>query len=176
MARSVPVRSGSVRSKVPDGIDALQFLKREHNGLKRLFTELRRTAPRAHRKRRELLDRIVTDLEVHARIEEDLFYPAITEVPYTRHMIEEARADHDAVREVVTELEALAPTDRAFPMKADELREIALAHILEEEDDVFPLASRLGSERLEDLGAALAARRRQLGEHRAVTARRSAAA
>lgn len=161
---------------VTASMDALQFLKREHKGLKRLFIALRRTAPRAHRKRRELLDRIVTDLEVHARIEEDLFYPAVSEVPYTRHVIEEARADHDAVREVVSELEALAPTDRAFALKADELREIALAHILEEEDDVFPLARRLGSERLEDLGAALGARRRQLGEHRAATARRTAAA
>lgn len=151
-------------------MDAIQFLKRDHNGFKRLFVELRRTAPRAHRKRRGLLDRIVTDLEVHARIEEELFYPALGEVPYTRHIIAEARADHDTVRDVVSELEALTPTDRGFVLKADELREIALAHIFDEEDDIFPIARRLGEERLQDLGVALAARRRQLGERRARTA------
>jgi hemerythrin superfamily protein len=162
-------------SRTPDGLDAIQFLKREHNGLRRLFTELRRTAPRARRKRRGLLDRIVTDLEVHSRIEEELFYPAVYELPYTRHIVTEARADHDAVRDVVSELEALAPTDRAFALKAEELREIALAHILDEEDDVFPLARRLGTERLEDLGVALAARRQQLAEHRGSDARSTAA-
>ena len=155
-------------------VDAIQFLKREHNALKRLFADLRRTGARAHRKRRELLDRIVTDLEVHARIEEELFYPAVNELPRARHLIAEARADHDAVRDVVTELEVVEAGDPAFAAKIDELREIVLAHLAEEEDDVFQLAQALGPERLGDLGAALDARRRQLAEQPA-RSRRTAA-
>ena len=152
---------------------APQFLKREHNALKRLFVELRRTRPRAHRKRRELVERIATDLDIHARIEDELFYPAIAELPDARHIVSEARADHEAVADVLRELQALDPGDAAANDKALELREIVIAHATDEELDVFPLAERLGAEQLAEIGAQLEARKRELLQQPA--ARRTAA-
>jgi hemerythrin superfamily protein len=152
---------------------APQFLKREHNALKRLFVELRRTRPRAHRKRREIIERIATELEIHTRIEDELFYPAIAELPDAGHIVSEARADHEAVDEVLRELQALDPGDAASNDKALELREIVIAHATDEELDVFPLAERLGPERLADIGTQLEARKRALLQQPA--ARRTAA-
>ena len=156
-------------------MDATQFLKREHNAIKRLFVDLRRAGPRAHRKRRELLDRIATDLEAHARVEDELFYAAVSTLPAARHIVAEARADHDAIRDVLTELEALDPTDAGFAETADELREIVLGHIADEEDDVFLLAQQLETDRLARLGTELEARRHELSGQRDRSGRPTAA-
>ena len=140
-------------------MDATQLLKREHNAIKRLLVDLRRAGPRAHRKRRELLERIAADLEVHARLEDELLYPAVAALPDARHIVAEARADHEAIRDVLTELDALDPADATFAAKTEEFREIVLGHLADEEEDVFRLAQQLGGERLAQLGIELDARR-----------------
>jgi hypothetical protein len=152
---------------------AIQFLKREHNALKRLFAEWRRLRPRAHRKRRELVERIATELDLHAQIEDEHLYAAVAGLPDAGRIIAEARADHEVVRDVLAELRALDPGEPAANDKALELREIVIAHLTDEELDVFPLVERLGPERLADLGALLEARKRDLRQQPA--SRRTAA-
>ena len=156
-------------------MDATQFLKREHNAIKRLLVDLRRTGPRAYRKRRELLERIAADLEVHARLEDELLYPAVAALPDARHIVAEARADHEAIRDVLTEIDALDPADAAFAEKTEEFREIVLGHIADEEDDVFRLAQQLGVERLAQIGNELDARRPEVIAERGRSHRPTAA-
>jgi hypothetical protein len=156
-------------------MDATHFLKREHNAIKRLLVDLRRAGPRAHRKRRDLLERIAADLEVHARLEDELLYPAVATLPDARHIIAEARADHEAIRDVLTEIDALDPADAAYATKTEEFREIVLGHLADEEDDVFRLAQQLGADRLAQIGNELDARRPEVIAERARSDRPTAA-
>ena len=156
-------------------MDATHFLKREHNAIKRLLVDLRRAGPRAYRKRHELVERIAADLEVHARLEDELLYPAVATLPDARHIVAEARADHEAIRDVLTELDALEPADPAFAAKTEEFREIVLGHLADEEDDVFRLAQQLGGDRLAQIGSELDVRRPEVIAERDRSGRSTAA-
>ena len=156
-------------------MQATQLLKKDHALLKRLFAEFRRTPARAHRKRRELADRISGELEIHARIEEELLYPAIATLPEARHAVTEARADHEAVKMLIIDIVGLDGTSPELDERMDDLREIVVAHATEEEDEMFPLAHLLGESCLERIGAELAARKHALTEQLAPSRRHTAA-
>jgi hypothetical protein len=55
-------------------MNALEILKQDHQKVKQLFQEA--THASDQRKRKEIFDKIDTELEIHAHIEETVFYPA----------------------------------------------------------------------------------------------------
>ena len=56
-------------------MNALEVLKQDHQKVKGLFQEARQGTDR--NKRKELFDKIDTQLEIHTHIEETVFDPAI---------------------------------------------------------------------------------------------------
>lgn len=140
---------------------ATQLLKSDHAAVKKLFTRFRQTTDRATRARQDLVTRLATELEVHAQIEEEIFYPAMREVPRAAKLLKEAHEEHEDVKSLVAEMQS-EDEPEALATKVDELREAVLHHATEEEREMFPLAEKLGRERLLELGQALSARRRQL--------------
>lgn len=159
-----------------DRLNATQLLKRDHNAVKRLFAEFRRAPARAHRKRRGLAARIMADLAIHSRIEEDMFYPALTTVAGAAAALAEARADHEAVTTLIEETSTAEAPEAELVERIEELRDIFIAHATEEEDDLFPLAATLGDDALSRLGRELAARKHALATRRAPTSPRPTAA
>lgn len=141
---------------------ATKVLKRDHNALERLFAEFRRTPVRAHRKRGELLTRIASELTRHARVEAEIFYPALGRVPGTAEGLAEARSDHDAVAMFLADALATDATDPALSDRVNELRELVVAHASEEEDELFPLAETLPQAELVRLGREMLARKDDL--------------
>jgi hemerythrin superfamily protein len=142
----------------------MQLLKKDHNGVKRLFTQFNRTTSRAVKKRRELVDKIAVELDIHARIEEEIFYPAMSEVAEARSLVEEAVEEHGSVKELLAEIRRLEPDTEALVAKIKELRQDVLHHATEEEDEMFPLADQLGTERLAELAQQIARRKADLME------------
>jgi hemerythrin superfamily protein len=151
---------------------ATQLLKKDHTTVKRLFTEFNRTTTRAVKRRRELVDRIDAELDVHARIEEEIFYPAVSKLEGTRHLLEEARDEHQTARDLLAEVRQLDPGDKALTDRMKELRSAVLHHATEEEKEMFPRAAELGADRLTDLADALQSRKQQLMQERMPDARR----
>jgi hemerythrin superfamily protein len=59
--------------------DATTLLKGDHKKIHVLLGELEETSTRAVDKREELLQTIERELKIHAKIEEQIFYPAFRE-------------------------------------------------------------------------------------------------
>jgi hypothetical protein len=124
------------------------LLAQDHRSFRRMFVELEEARPPA----RELLERLVEELDVHARAEEAVFYPAVREVS---RRIDDAEAGHEHMRQLVEATLAAPPGSREFAEALLQLEQTVVNHAMEEEGGVFMDAARLGVEALETLGARL---------------------
>lgn len=132
---------------------ATDLLKRQHKQVKALFKKVEKTEDA--RQRRQLLDQITQELQMHTRIEEEIFYPAVREVPSKKahEMIDEAFEEHHVVDLVLKELPEVNVEDERFDAKVTVLSELVVHHADEEEKEMFKLAQKLGNEELKELGA-----------------------
>ena len=131
---------------------ATDLLKKQHKEVKALFKKVENTENA--RERRRLMSEIVTALEGHTVIEEEMFYPAVRglETQKAEEMVMEAFEEHHVVKLVLAELPQLDPDDERFEAKMTVLSELVEHHADEEEKQMFKLASKLGKEELAALG------------------------
>jgi Hemerythrin HHE cation binding domain len=158
-------------------MNAIELLKADHARVKALFRQYE-GAEAQPAQQRELAEQIFTELEVHATLEEELFYPALqgrlgqvttgheTENDETEDgeedLVAEALEEHQEVKALIAALRAMDPGDVEFQAKFAELREGVEEHVGMEEDELMPDAvAALGSE-LEPLGRQLEGRKEQL--------------
>jgi hemerythrin-like domain-containing protein len=139
-------------------VDAITLLRADHKAVEQLFKRFERAGERAYVEKREVVDRIIEELSIHAAIEEQVFYPvARGVVPATEDLVLESLEEHHIVKWVLSELEQLDPTDERFDAKVTVLMENVRHHIKEEQDDFFPkVRDALSRASLADLGEALA--------------------
>jgi hemerythrin superfamily protein len=97
-------------------MNALEVLKEDHQKVKGLFQEVRQATDQA--KRKELFNKIDTELEIHAHIEETVFYPAIEEHEEFKDMVAEALEEHQEAKTLLDELEELEADDHDFGSKS----------------------------------------------------------
>jgi hemerythrin superfamily protein len=116
-------------------MNALEILKQDHQKVKELFQEARRSE---QNKRKDIFDKIDTELEIHAHIEETVFYPALEEHEELKDMVAEALEEHQEVKTLLEEIEELGPEGHDFGGKLQELMENVEHHVEEEEGEMFP--------------------------------------
>jgi hemerythrin superfamily protein len=131
---------------------ATDLLKKQHKEVKTLFKKMQ-GADNA-RMRRQLMNEIARNLEGHALIEEEIFYPAVRglETQKAEEMILEAYEEHHVVKLILAELPRVNPEDERFEARMTVLSELVEHHVEEEEKEVFKLAQKLGKDELEALG------------------------
>ncbi len=130
-------------------MNALKMLKADHQHVKQLLSELVETSNRAAKKREELLSEISQDLRVHAKIENDIFYPAFREAgkKSDKPIFFEAVEEHRAVENLVLpDLEKSDLSSDEFAGRAKVLKDLIEHHSQEEENEMFPRAKELMSE------------------------------
>jgi len=139
-------------------MDAITLLKQDHESVEQLFKQFEQAGDRAHVRKRELVDRIIEELSVHAAIEEQLFYPvARSAVPDTEDATLESLEEHHVVKWLLSELEEMDPAHERFDAKVTVLIENVRHHVDEEETEFFPkVRAELGRNELAELGASLA--------------------
>ena len=149
--------------------DALELLHADHKEVRKLLDELAKTTNAATKKRSELLTKIGAELRAHAKIEEEIFYPAVRSAAGTKEhekQIAEAFEEHRAVEDLV--LPDLEKTDTGtveFGGRAKVLKELVEHHADEEEDELFETAKDvLSKEELVELGERMLARKQELLE------------
>jgi hemerythrin superfamily protein len=142
-------------------MDAISMLKDDHQKVEQLFKRFEKAGGRAQVEKREVVDRIIEELSVHAAIEEQLFYPVVrATVPGTEDIALESLEEHHIVKWVLSELDTMSPEDERFDAKVTVLIENVRHHVREEEDELFPMVrDELGRNALSDLGDAMAATR-----------------
>jgi hemerythrin superfamily protein len=134
------------------------LIAQDHRRVGEMFLELERMDA-GDGERRALLDRIVDELDVHARAEEDVFYPAVRAAS---RRIDDAEAGHEHLRHVIAAFQSLHVEAADFMLGVRQIKSIVLSHVLEEESGVFMDAQRLGGEELERLGVAMQERKNAL--------------
>ncbi len=137
---------------------ATELLKKQHREVKAMFKKVEKTEDA--RGRKQLMEQITQALQLHTRIEEEIFYPAVRglETRKAQEMIAEALEEHHVVDLVLKDLPNVDPDDERFEAKMTVLSELIEHHIEEEETEMFKLAERLGKDELENLAARMEAR------------------
>jgi hemerythrin superfamily protein len=141
-------------------MDAIELLKADHDEVRGLFEQFRQAHEAEDSKlMRELQQQIFSELEVHTRIEEDIFYPAVREADEEAlgEDVDEGIQEHHVVKVLMREIESVSGED-TFVAKMTVLMENVEHHAEEEETDMFPeVREKMSSEQIEQLGAELEA-------------------
>lgn len=144
-------------------MDATTLLRHDHEALDRLFTQLVGTGPTDLSSRRMVFRLIKDELEAHARIEEDVFYPAVMRLrsARARESVRGALEDHQVIDGILAEIDQMEPDDPRFTARVSALRQSVERHVVAEEGALFAEARiHLTDERLETLGRQMERRRR----------------
>jgi general stress protein YciG len=139
------------------------FLREDHARLLALFERFEEEGDAAEQRR--VVEDISQELELHARVEERVFYPALrgTPSPDLRRMVEDAEDEQETLRQAVAEIEEMDPEDPSLAGKVFELREAVEHHVLEEESRLVPAAEKyISANRLEDLASQMRSLREKL--------------
>lgn len=141
--------------------DALQMLRDDHHLVKDLFKRFDDSDDR--REKALIVTQALDALEVHAEMEEEVFYPAVRkEAGPDDGQMDEAEEEHHVVKLLIGELRAMKPSAPRFDAKFTVLAENVKHHIDEEESEMLPKAAELGMQRMNELGAKMEARKLQL--------------
>ena len=137
------------------GVDAITVLMNDHTSIDQLFEAFEAMpAQGAAEQKRELVERMIKELSVHASVEEQIFYPAIREaIPQGDDMVGESLDEHQEVKNILADLDKMSPDEEGFDQKVLVLIENVRHHVQEEEGDILPkLQAAVGNERLVEIG------------------------
>lgn len=118
-------------------VNALELLKEDHREAEQLFQSFEEADGRS---RQGIADQALKALEIHAKIEEDLIYPAIREATGEEDMVDEANEEHHVVTLLIKELKKMKASAEGYKAKFKVLSELVKHHIEEEEQEMFPQA------------------------------------
>src|SRR6266850_8401993 len=135
-------------------MNAFTLLKADHKKVADLLEQIDSTTERGIKTREDLFKRLKNELDVHTRIEETIFYPALEEEEETRDITLEAFEEHRLVKQLLSELESMDKGDEQWTAKFTVLKENIEHHVEEEEYEMFKKARKvLSEEDLENLGS-----------------------
>jgi hemerythrin superfamily protein len=147
-------------------MDSIALLIADHNRVRGLFARFKEAEEADDTTTMgELADRIVTELRVHTRIEEEIFYPEVRRgSDELEDMVAEGVEEHHVVDVLIDELEDLEPGAEAWVAKMTVMIENVEHHAGEEEKELFPAVRRaFSADELTQQAERLEARKRELG-------------
>ena len=100
-----------------------------------------------------LVKTICLALEVHAQLEEQVFYSAVRELDPNGSVISKSVPEHDEMRRLIDKVRAMEPGDAGYDDTVLELMRDVIHHVADEETVLIPAAERLLADRLDELGA-----------------------
>jgi hypothetical protein len=120
----------------------------------------------SHRLKKGLADNVCLAIEIHAQLEEEIFYPALRVVADTE-ILRKSTPEHDEMRGLISRLRNMPVNDPAFDDTFFELMRHVMHHVADEETLLLPAAERLLPDQLSELGAQMTKRRLELAGPRA---------
>lgn len=142
--------------------DAITLLTDDHKKVQKMFKEYEKLAEKGSDDDKDELARtICAELTVHAQIEEEILYPAASEVLEESDLIEEAEVEHASAKELIAQIESMQVDEELFDAKVTVLGEYVNHHIKEEQDEIFPKLKKSDLD-LDVLGVQLQERKTEL--------------
>jgi len=144
-------------SRVSPG--ATTFIRMDHTHALAAFHRYRLDA--RPEKKQAVADTLCLALEIHARLEEEIFYPAMRS--FAPDLVDKSIPEHNEMRRLIAQLRQTRPQDQAFDTTLLQLMRDVMRHVADEETMLLPDAERvLGERRLAELGAEMMRRRFEL--------------
>lgn len=117
-----------------------EMLEQDHSKVKAMFDEFE-SAKDARTKQR-IMKQTLLELEVHAKLEESLIYPAIRKKIDAEKIMDEALEEHHVAHTLINELKRGAGKNGRHDAKFKVLGENIKHHVKEEEGTMFPQAEK----------------------------------
>jgi len=136
----------------------LRLIRSDHRTVNELLRAFKRTDGERHRQ--AIVLTLCKELNAHALLEEELFYPALRSVARDGE-VGEAYVEHSVVKGLVQKLEGMQPDEPYYEASVKVLGDLVEHHVDEEEDELFDLARR-SQEDLQALAILMQERRAQL--------------
>jgi hemerythrin superfamily protein len=125
--------------------DAIALLKADHRKVENLFAQYEKAM--ASDRKKAVASQICLELSIHAKIEEDVFYPGCRADGVDVDLMDEAYVEHDGAKVLIAEINAGGPEDQYYDAKVKVLSEMIKHHVKEEEKkqgNMFSKAKRAG--------------------------------
>ena len=131
--------------------DAIAMLHADHQKVRQLFRAYRTAKDQTTQW--ELARHIFDELEVHAQLEEVVFYQAVEEETTSlgKRLVHASLEEHQEALALMQDLRGLAPGCPEFENTFQALVLMVEHHMTEEETEMFPLAEAKAEEDLKDL-------------------------
>jgi len=154
--------------------DITTMIRMDHTHVMTLFHRYRDWS--SPTKKQALVANACLALEVHARLEEEIFYPALREAAGHNETLDKSVPEHDEMKRIIQMLRTMDAGDRGYDQKFHELQRVVVHHVADEESILLPLAEIKLRDQLGELGMQMTRRRmkllrRDLGELTRTTAR-----
>ena len=134
--------------------DAIALLEADHQRVETLFRSFQTADPQA---KLDLAQVICMELTLHAMLEEELFYPAFAQATGDQDVIDDAREDHQEVKELIAQV----PQGGNLEQLVTEIVQTTMEHVEEERREIFPKAKSSGMD-LAALGQQMEARKAEV--------------
>ena len=131
--------------------NAIAMLHADHHKVRQLFRAYRTAKDQTTQW--EIALHIFDELEVHAQLEEVVFYQAVEEETTSlgKRLVQASLEEHQEALSLIQDLRRLAPGCPEFDTKFQALVLTVEHHMTEEETEMFPLAEAEVGEDLQDL-------------------------
>jgi hypothetical protein len=150
--------NGNMLSKVSPSITSM--IRMDHSHVMVTFHKYRPDASPG--KKKAIVNTVCLALEIHAQLEEEIFYPALGAVDTDEQVLGKSRPEHDEMRRLIHKLRSMEPGDAGYDETFYELLRDVMHHVADEETVLLPAAERRLAGQLSDLGAQMTRRRFQL--------------
>jgi len=153
--------------------NATQMIRQDHKKVEGLFKKFEQT--QGSQAKRRLAENAMAELEVHAALEEEIFYPAVKkEVDDGSWMVQEAIEEHQTVKQLISKLKGMQQAEE-FESQFSQLMENVQHHVEEEESEMLPKVEESQLD-LNSLGQQMAQRKQQMQNSGRATKKASNAA
>lgn len=159
-ASQAAVKRGAGRPTVKS--DAISLLKADHRKVEKLFAQFEESED--DNQKQQIVHQVCTELIVHTKIEEELFYPACRDKDVEDDALDEAQVEHDGAKVLIADLLGAEPGGDYYDAKVKTLSEYIKHHVGEEErprSGIFAKAQKAGVD-MAALGQKLQARKAEL--------------
>jgi len=149
-------------SSTMEPVNPISMLKEDHKNVKKLFDQFENADDKATQM--DVARTAISELKVHAAIEEEIFYPAVKSMVDDEEIMSEAMEEHHVVHLLIDELEQGDLEPEVFHAKFMVLAENVRHHIREEEGEMMPKIAAQKSD-LQETGERMARRKEELAEN-----------
>lgn len=140
--------------------NATHQIRTDHTHVMSIFHQYQ--SDRSPQTKKALVQSACLSLEIHAQLEEEIFYPAMQHAMPEGASIERSVSEHGEMRRLIATLRSMEPVDVNYDETFMALMRDVIHHAAEEETVLLPMAERLLGDQLADLGAQMMKRRLEL--------------